>query len=300
MIKEFGGDYIQWLRGFYQVAKTGSVSAAARDLNLRQPTVSHQIKSLEEHYEVKLFDRSLGSMILTPEGQEMLSHAIDVFESVKVTSKRLSKKKAHLEGKIKITSSHAVIVYFLPPYVTAFKKRYPSVSFELVGGMLDVIENEVASNDADFGIAYINPEDTRYDLNLLFNSSLSLIASKGSQFDISEDMSIKDIARLPFIGYPPSSTINELVVKQFREYGFDLDYQLVLNHFEPVKTFVKQDFGISIVPDHALTEDDFLKLQVVSLRGYFGDLPIGVITRKRKYFTPAATAFLSYLVDKKL
>ena len=300
MINEFGGDYIQWLRGFYQVAKTGSVSAGARALNLRQPTVSHQIKSLEEHYQAQLFDRSQGSMTLTPEGQEVLNHAIDVFESVKTITKRLAQKKTYLEGKITIASSHAIVVYYLAPYVTSFKKMNPLVSFELIGGMLDVIEKEVSSNDADFGIAYIDPEDTRFDLQFLFGSSLSLIASKDNQFNIKEDISIKEISKLPFIGYPPSSTINELVVQRFKQYGCDINYLLVLNHFEPVKTFTRLDFGVSIVPDHTLTDDDREHLQIVSLHRYFGDLTVGIITRKRKYLSNAAKSFLAYLKENNL
>ena len=57
MIKEMGGDYLQWLRGFYQVAKTGSFSMAGREIGRNQPTISHQIKCLEKEYGVTLFDR---------------------------------------------------------------------------------------------------------------------------------------------------------------------------------------------------------------------------------------------------
>ena len=295
MIKEFGGDYIQWLRGFYYVAQTGTVSAAARVLRLRQPTVSHQIKSLEEHYGVTLFDRSQGKMVLTPEGQNMLNHAIDVFESVKETAERLDHKNTELSGKITITSTHALIVHYLATFITSFTKQYPKVSFELIGGMLDVIEKEIDSNDADFGIAYIDPTVTRYEINHLFNSSLSLIASMRNQFDLREDISLQEISRLPFVGYPPNSTINNLVIQQFKQNGYEINFLLVLNHFEPVKAFTKLDFGVSIIPDYALTEHDREHLRVISLYDYFGDLPIGIITRKKKYLSPASKAFLAWL-----
>jgi DNA-binding transcriptional LysR family regulator len=72
------------------VARKGNVSEAARVLGRRQPTISQQIKNLEEHYNVILFDRSKGRMALTPEGQEVFAHAIDVFESVREISDKLS------------------------------------------------------------------------------------------------------------------------------------------------------------------------------------------------------------------
>ena len=295
MIKEFGGDYIQWLRGFYYVAQTGTVSAAARVLRLRQPTVSNQIKNLEEHYGVILFDRSQGRMVLTPEGHDMLDHAIDVFESVKATTERLTHKNTELSGKITITSTHALIVHYLAPFITSFTKQYPKVSFELIGGMLDVIEKEIESNNADFGIAYMAPAITRYEIIHLFNSSLSLIASIRNQFGITEDFGIREVSKLPFVGYPPNSTINDLVVQRFKQDGYEINFLLVLNHFDPVKEFTKLDFGVSIIPDYAITEYDREHLRVISLHKFFGDLPVGVITRKRKYLNPASRSFLAWL-----
>jgi DNA-binding transcriptional LysR family regulator len=58
MINEFKGDFFQCLRGFYYVAKVGSVSAAAIGMGRRQPTITHQIRSLEECFGVKLFEYS--------------------------------------------------------------------------------------------------------------------------------------------------------------------------------------------------------------------------------------------------
>ena len=118
--------------------------------------------------------------------------------------------------------------------------------------MLDVIEKEIDSSDADFGIAYIDPTVTRYEINHLFNSSLSLIASMRNQFDLREDISLQEISRLPFVGYPPNSTINSLVIQKFKQNGYEINFLLVLNHFEPVKAFTKLDFGVSIIPDYAL------------------------------------------------
>lgn len=297
MIKEFGGDYIQWLRGFYQVAQSGSVSAAARVLNLRQPTVSHQIKCLEEHYGVTLFDRSKGGMVLTPEGREMLGHAISIFESVEEILERLNPRKTDFSGTISIASTHALIVYFLAPYVTRFSKQYPAVNFELIGGMLDLIEKGVDTGTADFGVVYLDPAGLRYAENFLFNTSLSLIASHKNQFGIKEGISLADISSLPFLGYPPNSTIKDLVYRRFKQEGCSINSLLILNHFEAIKTFVKLDMGVSIIFDYALTEYDKSQMQIISLYEYFGDIPIGTITRKRKYLAPASKAFLAELTQ---
>ena len=78
MIDEFSGDFLQWLRGFYYVAKTGSVSLAALEMGRNQPAISHQIKSIENEFGVTLFDRSRGRMALTPEGKKLFEKTISL------------------------------------------------------------------------------------------------------------------------------------------------------------------------------------------------------------------------------
>jgi len=82
MIKEFGGDLIQWLRGFYFVARTGSVTRAAEAMRRNQPAVSHQIKCLEEEFGIFLFERSRGRMELTAEGKVLLELVVPLFELI--------------------------------------------------------------------------------------------------------------------------------------------------------------------------------------------------------------------------
>lgn len=83
MIEEMSGDFFQWLRGFYYVTKIKSVSLAAAEMGRNQPAISHQIKSLEKELGVTLFDRTKGSMELTPEGISLLGKTISVFELIK-------------------------------------------------------------------------------------------------------------------------------------------------------------------------------------------------------------------------
>jgi LysR family cyn operon transcriptional activator len=67
MIDQIGGDFLQWLRGSYFVAKTGSVTQASVEMGREQAAITHQIKCLEEEFGVLLFDRSPGRLGLTPE-----------------------------------------------------------------------------------------------------------------------------------------------------------------------------------------------------------------------------------------
>ena len=72
MIPELNGDFLQWLRGFYYVAKTGSVRRAAELMHRNPSTISYQLRSLETELNTVLFDRYKKSLQITPEGKKLL------------------------------------------------------------------------------------------------------------------------------------------------------------------------------------------------------------------------------------
>src|SRR4030042_1877661 len=107
MIEQIGGGFFQWLRGFYLVAKRGSVTQAAMEMGRNQPTVSHQIKCLESEFGVTLFERSSGKMEVTPEGRALLEKAISLFETVKEMKSEIQGERLGQKGKAIVATTHA-------------------------------------------------------------------------------------------------------------------------------------------------------------------------------------------------
>ena len=69
VLRKFNGDLMQWLRGFYYVALTGSLSAASKHMGINRAAVRHHLVKLEEELGCSLFDRSVDPMKLTEEGK---------------------------------------------------------------------------------------------------------------------------------------------------------------------------------------------------------------------------------------
>ena len=155
MIEEISGDFLQWLRGFYFVAEKGSVKQAAIAMGREQPTISRQIQCLEK-LGVTLFDRSSGRMCITPEGRVLLEEAVALFEDIKRIKGEFLSQELQYEGRIVISTTHAIIDTILPPYIDRFKTLHPRVLFHFEGSMREVIYEKVESTEADFGIAILN------------------------------------------------------------------------------------------------------------------------------------------------
>lgn len=232
MIEEIGGDFLQWLRGFYFVARRQSVTRASLEMRRNQPAISHQIKCLENEFGVTLFDRSRGKMELTPEGKAFLDKAISVFEIIKEMKSDINKSYLETKGKVVISASHAIIHYFLPQYIVQFRKESPNVDFELEGGDVEMILERVESAEADFGIARLNTVPDRIIYHDLFETGLRLLAPKDNSFFSEQEPTLEQVARTPFIFFPHTSTITPLIESVFAENQLKLNVVLVLNNFD--------------------------------------------------------------------
>ncbi len=292
MIEEIGGDFLQWLRGFYFVARRQSVTRASLEMGRNQPAVSHQIKCLEKEFGVTLFDRSRGKMELTPEGRAFLDKAISIFEIIKQMRSEISGSRLETEGKVVIAASHAIIHYFLPPFIVKFRNLSPGIRFDLEGGGVEMILERVEAAEADFGIASLNAVPDAISYVSLFETGLSLLAPKNNPFFSVREPSLEQIASAPFIFFPRASTITPLIEKVFAEHNLKLNVVLVLNNFESVKEYVKLGTGISILDEFTITEKEHDKMDIYSLDRFFGRRKYGLILRKQKYLSPPAKAFL--------
>ena len=92
-------------RAFLVTAEEGSLSAAARALDMTQPTLSRQVDALEKELGLVLFERAGRGLFLTPSGLELLEHVRNMGEAASRVSLSASGQSQAIEGKIKITAS---------------------------------------------------------------------------------------------------------------------------------------------------------------------------------------------------
>lgn len=299
MIPELGGDLIQWLRGFYYTVQTGSMSAAAAKMRRNQPTLSYQIKCLEEFFGVTLFDRSKGKQQLTPDGEYLLEKAISIFEIIQDCQDTFTNAGKNLKGEISIYTYHTVLKYFLSTAAAEFYQAHPQIQFRLEGSTTSEIIKKVESAECDFGIACTDELKTDLDCEHLFSAKLFLIAPRKGPFALKELPGLQEIAKMPFLAFSPiGGSLMKLVNARFQQEQLKLNVVLELNHMELIKTFTSTGFGISIVDEFALSDEDRNILQAFPVTHYFPARHFGILRRKNAYTSPQATAFIEMVKDR--
>ncbi len=119
------------LKVFCTVAETKSFSKTSEIIHLTQPAVSLQIQALEEIYETKLFDRSSGTINLTPSGEVLYRYAKEILALYAKAEKDIGKITGLIKGSIKIGTGTTVGNYILPSVIVDFKKTHPKIKIHV-------------------------------------------------------------------------------------------------------------------------------------------------------------------------
>jgi len=124
-------DLLAALQSFVRVAETGSFTAVSRATGQSQPTVSRQIAMLEQHFDVRLFNRTTRSLTVTADGQTLLAHARQMLETLDTAEDALGRRQAQPRGLVRLGTTTAFGL-FLTPRIGSLLDRYPELSVELV------------------------------------------------------------------------------------------------------------------------------------------------------------------------
>ncbi|MDA1090194.1 MAG: LysR family transcriptional regulator [Proteobacteria bacterium] len=163
------------LRYFLAIAKSGSLSGAARRLGVNHSTIFRRIQMFEERIGVRLFDRLPTGYALTVAGDEMLTSVEKVSIEIDAMNRRLTGRDLKLSGPLVITTTNTLAYWFLPSHLSAFRAEYPGIELELV---LDTVSFNLSKRQADIAIRPTrNPPDTLVGSRLA-ELAFALYASK--------------------------------------------------------------------------------------------------------------------------
>ena len=147
---------IDWalLRSFLAVADHGSLSAAARALQLTQPTLGRHVADLETQLRTRLFTRSARGLIPTEAALELLPHARLMASTAAALARAASGEAEDERGTVRLAASDIIGAEVLPPVIAAFRRAHPKIEVELV---LSNRNENLLQREADIAIRMVRP-----------------------------------------------------------------------------------------------------------------------------------------------
>lgn len=180
------------VRSFLAVSREGSLSRAARELGVSQPTLSRAVQTLETETGLNLFKRTTQGLSLTDAGQKLVEAAGHMNDAADQFQRQASGLSEELTGDVRISVNEVVGVYLLPPALAAFREQHPGVHVEIV------ITNRASSlskRDADIALRMFRPTQPDLvarrlpDLEMGFYAHKDYLARHGTPTSFEEMMS---------------------------------------------------------------------------------------------------------------
>src|ERR1700686_330090 len=190
---------LRQLRTFKTVADLNSFSLAAQQLRLSQPSVSYQVKELEEAIGLPLLDRLGRRVNLTEAGTVLYAYARRTLDVLDEASLALEEMRGIKRGNLRVGASTTVGIYLLPAALGAFKKLHPGLVISLEIGTRARVQEQVLLNELD--LAVVGPGLKDPDLALLpLESESGLSAARASHNPAGRPgLALKDLQHEPFV-----------------------------------------------------------------------------------------------------
>jgi len=275
------------------------MSKASEVLYASQPTISLQIKILEEALEVKLFERCGPRLKLTTEGEILYDLVSPLVQGIDGIKKNFNAHHGNLSsGELTIAAEESIILSTLQKPIQKFVKRYPGIRLSLANIPGREGRDLVLSDEADLAVGSILnvPDNLQYDPFVSYPSVL--IVPKDHPLTKLSKITLADIGDYGMI-HPPIQFNSWRIVKMvFALNGASYKVALEAGGWEVVKKYVSLGMGVSIVSEVCISEADRETLAVVNLGEYFPARKYGVITKAVGSPSAPAQKFIEILSNE--
>lgn len=288
------------LRYFLAIAREGSISGAANSLNVTQPTLSRQMKDLEEELGHRLFVRSSHSVSLTAEGMRLRKRAEEITELVNKTKAEFNTEHNIISGDIYIGSGETHAMRLIADVIKELQQDYPEINYHIYSGNAEDVTERLDKGLLDFGIL-IQPIDiSKYNYFTLPAKDIwGAIMPKDCALAQKEFVTKQDLIGLPLIcsrqSLQKTADYNEFIHwfgKDFAKLKIVATYNLLFN----AALLVEQGVGYAISLDRLIdTMDSNVCFRPLSPTV---ESSLDIVWKKYQIFSPAAKVFLSALQKK--
>ncbi len=284
---------IRVLRYFLKIAQEENITKAAGLLHISQPTLSRQIKELEDELGKKLFIRSNYSIKLTEEGVLLRKRAEDILEMVDKTTAEFKCLDEISGGDIHIGCAESQGIHHFVHCAFKLRKKYPNIRFHFYSSGTDGVSERLSKGLIDFAIIVQEVDLAKYNyLKIPFKDSWGLIMRKDSPLSKKTVIQLEDLLNIPLITSRQSLT--EDLPKWFGDAQAKLNiiatYDLIFN----ATILTKEGLGYTLGFDKLISTGENSELCFRPLKPVL-ETPMYIIWKKYQVFTPVADLLLGEL-----
>jgi aminoethylphosphonate catabolism LysR family transcriptional regulator len=253
------------LRAFHAVASEGSFTKAAGALHVTQPTLSGQVKGLEETYGVRLFDRRGRRVSPTALGQELLVLTRRLFSLESETEQLLTAARGLRRGHLRVGADAP---YHVTAALSEFTQRYPGIQLSLSVGNSAELAHDLLEHKLDVAVLANVTGDARLFATPLRHDRLVAFVAKSHPWSRRRRVDLADLRQQRLVLREQGSATRQIFETAMARRGLERGEVLDMNSREAVRETVAAGLGVGVVSAGEFSKDS--RLAILELTG--GDM----------------------------
>lgn len=244
---------IQRLRYFLEVARQKSFSRAAEICRVSQPSLSQQVKKLEQEVRGPLFLRNRSGVALSPLGEEFLHYAQAVMASVASAEEFIAESSSQSRRTIRFGAIPTIAPYLVPRIFAALRKREPGVRLELLEARTEAVTAALSEGSID--VALVSPPteiDAQCDALTLLRDELTLTLPRAHRLARATRITPADLAEEPILLLEDSHCLSRQTAAFCARVGLTPDVSIRGSQIETILRLVETGLGIAFTPRMAM------------------------------------------------
>ena len=289
---------LQQMRLFAAVARHRSFTRAAEEVHLTQPSVSMQVKRLEEKVGQRLTEQIGKTLHLTAAGDTVLAACTDILARIDALEVALNDMQGEIAGPLNVCVV-STAKYFLPHLLGSFTRRFPKVEPRLMITNRETQLRRLSGNEDDLYVTGQVPETYAVTDHPFLENVIVVVAHPDHPLVGQKNISLTRLAQHRVIRREPGSGTRKAVERLFDAEGLTLPTHMELDDNEAIKQGVISGLGIAFLSLHSLRLElaagELVTLDTIGFpmrRRWYAVHPTG------KHLSNAASAFLDYLLQE--
>jgi LysR family hydrogen peroxide-inducible transcriptional activator len=289
---------LQQLRYFCAIAETGNFSRAAQQTHVSQPSLSQQIRKLEDELGARLFDRLGRTVRLTELGRVFLPRARAVLRELESARSDVVERKASIGGPVSVGVIPTIAPYFLPSVLAAFSRKFPQARVTVVEEITPLLLERLRAGSINVAIVALPLEGRGHEFESfpLMTEKLYAVLPKGHAMAGRRSVPLGELDGEPFLLLRDGHCFRETAVAACKRARLSPNIVFESGQFSSILSMVSAGLGVSIVPAMALEKR--AECCFVPLADDRAARTIGAVTLKAGSLTRVNEAFLAHLGAK--
>jgi len=283
------------LRYFCAIAESGNFSRAAQQTHVSQPSLSQQIRKLEDELGARLFDRLGRSVRLTELGQAFLPHARAVLHDLEAARIEVVERKSSASGNICVGVIPTIAPYFLPAILPRFSRKWPQARLTVVEEITPLLLEKLRAGSMDVAIVALPLQVHGHEFESfpLLTEKLFAVLPIKHPLSHRRAVSLRELGADPFLLLRDGHCFRETTVAACNRARVNPQIVFESGQFSSILSMISAGLGVSVVPQMAVEKRAGCRF--VPLDDDHASRTIGAVTLKGKSQSRVNKAFLAHL-----